>query len=267
MKTCRRYGIDVTVNTQIGPRTMPELRPLMHELIDAGAGSWRLGLTVAMGRAADNDELLLQPYLIHELMPLAAELVDEGAEHGLLVGGDNSLGYFGPYESKIRGHDANAHWVGCTAGQHTLGIEADGTIKACPSLPTTEYAGGNIREASLEDIWSRAPELGFNRARTREDLWGFCQTCYYADVCKGGCTWTTTTLLGRPGNNPYCHYRALELAERGIRERIVKVAEASGNPFDHGRFEIVEEPLDAPLPDPSAPKKHPKLVVLQEGLH
>jgi radical SAM protein with 4Fe4S-binding SPASM domain len=261
MRTCRKYGIDVTVNTQIGPRTIPELRPMLKEIAAAGAGSWRLGLTVAMGRAADNEELLLQPYQILDLMPLVSELIDEGQALGVLVGGDNSLGYFGPYESKIRGHNEDAYWHGCTAGLQTLGIEADGTIKACPSLPTSEYTGGNVRDASVQEIWRRAPELGFNRDRTREDLWGHCQTCYYADVCKAGCTWTTSTLLGRAGNNPYCHFRALALQEMGIRERIVKVEEASGLPFDHARFEIVEEPFDAPR-EP-VKKKSPKLRVLQ----
>jgi hypothetical protein len=75
-------------------------------------------------------------------------------------------------------------------------------------------------------------------------LWGFCRTCYYADVCRAGCTWTSHVLFGRPGNNPYCHYRALELSKRGLRERVIKVEDAPGRPFDHGRFELVLEPLD-----------------------
>jgi hypothetical protein len=31
---------------------------------------------------------------------------------------------------------------------------------------------------------------------------------------------------------------------------------APGQPFDHGLFEIVEEPLDAPDPRPPTPGKH-----------
>lgn len=262
MRTAKAYGIGVTVNTQIGPRTIPDLRPMMNELIAAGAGSWRLGITVAMGRAADNAALLLQPHQILDLMPLVASLVDEGRARGLLVGGDNSLGYFGPYEAKIRSANGQNHWVGCNAGQHTLGIEADGTIKACPSLPTTAYSGGNIRDLSLNDIWVHAEELNFNRKRTRDDLWGHCKNCYYADVCKAGCTWTTHTLLGRPGNNPYCHHRALYLKELGLKEIIVKVEDAPGVPFDHGRFEIVEVPFnEEPAPEK---KKSSRLVVLKE---
>jgi 7-keto-8-aminopelargonate synthetase-like enzyme len=50
-------------------------------------------------------------------------------------------------------------------------------------------------------------------------------------------------LLGKPGNNPYCHHRALEFSARGLRERVEKVADAPGLPFDQGLFRIVEEPL------------------------
>jgi hypothetical protein len=63
------------------------------------------------------------------------------------------------------------------------------------------------------------------------DLWGFCRTCYYADVCLGGCTWTSHSLLGRAGNNPYCHHRVIELAKQGLRERVVKVEPAPGIPL------------------------------------
>lgn len=61
------------------------------------------------------------------------------------------------------------------------------------------------------------------------------------DVCRAGCTWTSDVLFGKPGNNPYCHHRALERQREGKRERIVKVSEAPGLPFDYGHFELVLE--------------------------
>jgi radical SAM protein with 4Fe4S-binding SPASM domain len=129
----------------------------------------------------------------------------------------------------------------CQAGIATIGLEADGTIKGCPSLPTEAWGGGNIRDARLVDIWERAAPLRVMRDRTVDDLWGFCRTCYYADECRAGCTWTGFVLFGKPGNNPYCHHRALELARTGQRERVVLVEQAPGTPFDHGRFELILE--------------------------
>lgn len=238
-------GITSSANTQITSLVIPQLRELMNLFIDAGASSWQIQLTVAMGRAADNPELLLQPYELLEFMPLLAELFEEGADKGLLIQPGNNIGYFGPYESVWRGSgDDRIHWTSCNAGQNTLGIEADGTIKGCPSLPTSPYAGGNVRDLSLKDIWWRTDELSINRDRDSSGLWGFCGSCYYADVCKAGCTWTTHSLLGKAGNNPYCHHRALELSKQGLRERIVQVERAPGTSFDHGRFELILETVD-----------------------
>src|SRR5262245_57831531 len=53
-----------------------------------------------------------------------------------------------------------------------------------------------------------------------------------------------------PRQQPYCHFRARTLAARGRRERLVPVAPAEGVPFDCARFELIEEPLDAPTPAP-----------------
>ena len=72
----------------------------------------------------------------------------------------------------------------------------------------------------LDAIWNSTQQLAYMRTRSRADLWGFCSTCYYADACLGGCTWTAHSLFGRPGNNPYCHHRALTLKDQGLRERI-----------------------------------------------
>jgi radical SAM protein with 4Fe4S-binding SPASM domain len=245
LRNTSRHGMVATVNTQINSRSMPQLRALMDIIIEAGATNWQLAITVAMGHAADNPDLLLQPYQMLELMPLLAELSLEARERGLFIQPANNIGYFGPHESTIRNVvEDEIHWRGCNAGDTIFGIEADGTIKSCPGLPRV-YAGGNVRDKSLREIWETAEPLAMTRRRTVDDLWGFCHSCYYAEVCMAGCTWTAHALFGRPGNNPMCHYRALEMDKAGLRERLVKVKDAGGLPFDHGEFEIVVEPVPA----------------------
>jgi len=244
----KRHGITVGCNTQINALSWRQLPKVMDDIIAAGATHWQVQLTVAMGNAVDHPEMLLQPYELDELYPMLAELYLEGLDRGLLMVPGNNIGYFGPYEHLWRGgHDGRGHWLGCNAGQNTIGIEADGTIKGCPSLPTKGYTGGNILERSLEDIWVNAPELNFTRDRTVNDLWGHCASCYYADVCRAGCSWTTQVLLGKPGNNPYCHHRVLELKKQGLKERVVKVKDAPGTSFDEGLFQLIEEPFEAPV--------------------
>lgn len=242
LERLRAHHIAISVNTQITKQVLVDLPELLPLLLAAGVKNWLFQLTVPMGRAADRSEIILQPYELLSLMPLVATLADRARRHGMLVQIGNNIGYYGPYEDRLRGsgHDAVA-WEGCFAGRATLGLEADGTIKGCPSLPTQSYAAGNILDVDLKRVWNEAPELTFTRQRSVEELWGFCRSCYYADVCEGGCSWMAHSLLGRRGNNPYCHHRALELEKVGLRERVVPVEAAPGCSFDHGRFEIVVE--------------------------
>jgi MoaA/NifB/PqqE/SkfB family radical SAM enzyme len=138
LRLLHEHGLTSSVNTQITSLVIPQLRELMNLFIESGARNWQVQLTVAMGRAADHPELLLQPYELLELMPLLAELYQEGIDRGFLMQPGNNIGYFGPYEHLWRGSgDERVHWTGCNAGQNSLGIEADGTIKGCPSLATT----------------------------------------------------------------------------------------------------------------------------------
>ncbi|HXI59213.1 MAG TPA: radical SAM protein [Polyangia bacterium] len=244
-------GIPVSVNTQINRLSLPDLPAVLEDVIGLGAHAWQIMLTVAMGRAADAPELLLQPFELLALFPLLARLGERCDAAGVRLLPGNNIGYFGPYEHVLRRTFPGGHMGSCGAGCTTLGIEADGSIKGCPSLQTVPWTGGNIRDASLQDIWERAAPLRVIRDRTVDDLWGFCRTCYYADDCRAGCTWTGFSLFGKAGNNPLCHHRALEMQRRGLRERLVQVAPAPGAPFDHGLFEIVVEDANehaAPLP-------------------
>jgi radical SAM protein with 4Fe4S-binding SPASM domain len=231
-----------SVNTQLNAHNLHHIEALLELLAPYDIHSWQIQITVAMGRAADHPELLLQPWQMLELMPLVARLDARCKQLGIRLWPASNIGYFGPYETLLRWDHRDGHQTGCEAGLRTLGIEANGDIKGCPSLPTADYVGGNIREHRLRDIWERAAAVGFNRERGVEDLWGRCADCYYAQTCKAGCTWTGHVLFGRRGNNPYCHHRALELLREGRRERLELREAAPGEPFDHARYELIEEP-------------------------
>jgi len=241
LENLRAAGVRIAVNTQINRLSMPDLPELVETIGRAGAHSWQIQLTVPMGRAADEPEVLLQPYDLLSLFPMLASSKARCDELGIRIWPGNNVGYFGPYESLLRGGMPRGHLASCGAGRTTLGIEADGSIKGCPSLPTRAWTGGNIRDAKLQEIWERSAPLRYTRDRTLDDLWGYCRTCYYADECRAGCTWTGFTLFGRPGNNPYCHHRALEMKRAGKRERILQTQAAPGEPFDHGAFELIVE--------------------------
>jgi radical SAM protein with 4Fe4S-binding SPASM domain len=251
MRHLRESGVPITCNTQINRLSAPELPVVYADIVDAGCRAWQIQMTVPMGRAADRPEILLQPWELLDVFPMLNELAIWARRDGLLLFPGNNVGYYGPYERRLRNSQGGGSvWEGCQAGINTLGIESDGAIKGCPSLPTAAYTGGNIRERRLKEIVAQAPELTFNEgqgtAAAASQLWGFCLSCEYGALCRGGCSWTSHVFFGRRGNNPYCHHRALEKARRGIRERLELETRAGGAPFDHGVFRIMEEPFGAP---------------------
>lgn len=249
-------GMVTSSAMQLNRLTAPHLRDHYASLRQAGARTWRVQLTVPMGRAADHPEWILEPWrVVYAIDELAAIQLDEvrrvraegrPARAAMHVSAASNLGYFGPHEEVLRsvpGH-ASTYYQGCGAGRFVIGIEADGTVKACPSLPTSAYTAGNVRTMALEDLWHDAEAMRFTRDRTVDELWGFCRTCDYAEVCRGGCSFTAHCTLGKRGNNPFCYHRVTTLAARGVRERLEHVAPAPGVPFDRGLFRLVEEPAE-----------------------
>jgi nif11-class peptide radical SAM maturase 3 len=256
MSHLREVGITFGCNTQINRLSAPEFPSIYECIRNAGARAWQIQLTVPMGNAADNSDILLQPYELLDIYPMLARVARRAYAEGVQIQAGNNIGYYGPYERLLRGR-GNEHefsfWQGCGAGLSTLGIEADGAIKGCPSLPTNAYTGGNIRERTLHDIIENTAELQMNLGAGTpsgtKHLWGFCKTCEYAELCRGGCSWTAHVFFNKRGNNPYCHHRALTYAQQGLKERVVPKVKAQGLPFDNGEFELIVEPMDAPLPE------------------
>jgi radical SAM protein with 4Fe4S-binding SPASM domain len=241
LDAARGVGLPITANTQICRLNLQEIPAVLDGLIEARIRAWQPQITVAMGRAADRPELLLEPYQMLDVVPMLAQLKARADAADVLFWPGNNIGYFGPHEAELRDALPECHRGSCGAGRATIGIESNGNVKGCPSLPSADYVGGNVRDHPLRDIWERAPRVGFMRTRTVADLSGHCATCYYAAECLGGCSWTAHALLGRPGNNPYCHHRALTLQRRGRRERVVRRAAPPGTSFDVGVWEVIEE--------------------------
>ena len=247
---CRDAGMAIAANSNFNRLNRGDLEGLFEHLQQQRVRAWQIQLTTPLGRAADRTDMLLQPWDLLELVPRVAAVKRRADEVPMTVMVGNNFGYFGPEEATLRSPrpGGDDHWRGCQAGRFVMGIESDGSVKGCPSLQTSHYVGGRVGEASMSAIWNEREALAFTRSRTVDDLWGFCRQCPFAAACLGGCSFTAHAILGRPGNNPYCHFRARHFAKQGLRERLVPAAPARGEPFDHGLFEIVLEPLDAPEP-------------------
>jgi radical SAM protein with 4Fe4S-binding SPASM domain len=254
LEAAREAGMRTASNCQVNTLNAPYLRETVEAVAKTGIVAWRAQLTAPMGRAADRPEWILQPWQVLDVIDTLAEiqlgLAQQAHDNGtpirriLDIQLGNNLGYYGPHEQILRSHPGGDAMVyrGCQAGTYTLGIESDGTIKGCPSLPTAPYVGGNVRDDELLDVWESSEALTFARDRGTSELWGFCKTCMYAEICKAGCSFTAHTTLGRRGNMPFCYYRASSFKKQGLRERLVHKEAAAGQPYDFGRFELEVEP-------------------------
>jgi radical SAM protein with 4Fe4S-binding SPASM domain len=245
MELLAERGVPIGCNTQVNRKNYRELEDIVELAGARGAYGWQVQLMVPMGRAAEAEDLWLEPHDILEVMPRIAAARARADELGVKLWPGNNVGYFGPYEHLLRADRSRTGFSsGCGGGIRTMGIEANGDIKGCSAMASQGFVGGNVRDKSLRVIWDDSPELQMTRHFALDDLWGFCRSCYYAETCKGGCIWTSSTLLGKRGNNPYCHHRALELLREGKRERLTLVERAPGVIRDTARFDLVLE--DAP---------------------
>ncbi|HEX7662871.1 MAG TPA: radical SAM protein, partial [Polyangiaceae bacterium] len=163
LENFRVAGIPFTANTQINRKNLAEIPALFELLAERGIRAWQMMFTTAMGRAGDQEDLLLEPYQLLDAMPMLAEIHARAEALGVRFFAGNNIGHFGPYEHLFRGRSATGIRGSCGAGKLVLGIEANGDVKGCPSLPSESYVGGNLRDASLLDIWERSKELRFAR--------------------------------------------------------------------------------------------------------
>ena len=150
----------------------------LRAIYAAGARLWQIQLTVPAGNAAEQADLILQPWQIPETYDTLARLFEKGRTAGFRLFAGNNIGYFGPHEHLWRTMtDEPAYWDGCGAAETGLAIEADGAIKGCPSLHKGEYGGGNVRDAPLAELWAAMQDTA--RPNVERPAWGFCGSCYY----------------------------------------------------------------------------------------
>ncbi len=70
---------------------------------------------------------------------------------------------------------------GCSAAIGGLAVDSYGDLLLCPHIPKKL---GNIREDSLEEVWSKNATI--NLLRDRRNLKGQCGVCKFSNIC-GGC--------------------------------------------------------------------------------
>jgi radical SAM protein with 4Fe4S-binding SPASM domain len=210
LRLCREAGLLTGAVTTLTSENVAELEAIHDFLVERGVQRWQVQTASPMGRLHRKSPLLVTR---EQYLRVIDFLVRKRSEGRIVVDPGDDMGYFGEAEYRLRS-DPDRYppfWIGCQAGCQVLGIESDGGIKGCLSLPSVpEFMEGNIRERSLEEIWNSPTAFRYNRHFQRAWMRGACARCRYAALCRAGCHSSAYCWSGSVFDNPYCFHRLVE---------------------------------------------------------
>ncbi|MEW5925044.1 MAG: radical SAM protein, partial [Candidatus Zixiibacteriota bacterium] len=186
--------------TQVSNINFEELDQIRDQLIEVGCPIWRVQMTTSTGRMCEQHNLVLS---MENYPRLIEKCLEYTKETRLKFDLGENIGYFGCKGQELWNH---RQYLGCFAGTRILGIESNGDIKGCLSMPE-DFVEGNIRDSSLTEIWNNPDGFAYNRKFNRDMAKGECHDCKYLPLCRGGCTVTSFSATGCRADNPYCIYQ------------------------------------------------------------
>ena len=197
----KRLDLPIGIITTVTKLNFKEL-PTMIDLVREKKVNWQIQEGMQIGGLSKDKILSKKEYLALILFIKSTQrrLSTEGIE---VVVPHNTI----PFSRFIS--NLNPYWDGCWAGRRTIGIQSDGSIKGCLTLPDN-FIEGNIRKKRLIDIWNDHDSFAYNRGFTEEDLGELCKDCKYSRKCGGGCLARSLVLAGKLHSDPYCLYRIEE---------------------------------------------------------
>ena len=171
--------IPVSVITSVSKINFKELNQIKKLLLDRDI-AWQIQICVPIGRFPK--DLVITREQFYTLALFIAINKKKYSYRRLPLIGAHCLGHFSRFIPNLGLNP----WVGCQAGLSALGIQSNGNIKGCLTLPD-RFIDGNIRTQNLKDI------LKIIRARKKK-VNRVCINCDLVNSCKGGCLGTAYAL-------------------------------------------------------------------------
>jgi len=197
LKLLNDNDLPATVVTTIHKKNVDELPKMREMLLDRNI-AWQIQLAVPVGRFPR--DLILSKEEFYSASMFISQSKNKYSKKRLPVMAAHSIGY---NPKIIRNPMLVPVWKGCQAGVSALGIQSDGGVLGCLSLPD-EFVEDNIRNRNIKDIWNDPDLFSYNRQFTTDDLDGDCKGCKHGKKCKGGCLTVSTAVTGKNHCDPYC---------------------------------------------------------------
>ncbi|MBO5752891.1 MAG: radical SAM protein [Proteobacteria bacterium] len=173
---CAKYRGILEILSTITKPCIPHLEEMKTWVQNLKIKRWRLAPVIAIGRAAENKDLLLDHNDIKIILDfirdqrqsldhIKVELTEEGFV------GDEYEGLVRPYLCQ------------CKAGINVGGIRFDGKIAACPEISQV-FDQGDILNERFSEVWNNKYQDFRDRSWTHK--LGPCQHCDKFKICQGG---------------------------------------------------------------------------------
>ena len=204
--------VPVAVATVITNDSLNDLEQLHQILVEKDVRVWQVQIGNPLGRLDRHDPVIISPGRLPGLYDFIMEKKKAGGPVRIDIA--DNVGYYGEAEDQgIRQHRQGRYqyWEGCHAGVQAMGLDSNGDVKGCQSLPSIpEFIEGNVRQRPLAEIWNDPDVFRYTRGFRLEDLSGPCAQCHYGPLCKAGCTSAALSHSGDVGDNPMCILRAAD---------------------------------------------------------
>lgn len=185
-------GLTWDVVTCVNQRTIDKLEQIRDLLWSLGVRNWRVFGIDPMGRAAENEELILTDEQFQRMMDFIVAEREAGRHVSY-----SCEGYLGDNEGKVRDY-----LYQCAAGVSVASVLVDGSISACTSV-RGKYYQGNIYKDSFWRVWEEEFKLYRDRSWMRE--MEPCKDCKAFAFCEGN----GMHLRREDGSLMLCHLQRL----------------------------------------------------------
>jgi radical SAM enzyme (rSAM/lipoprotein system) len=166
-------GLAYDVVTCVNRKNIGELSDFRCFLISKKVKAWRLFTIAPIGRAANNNDMILTSNELKQLMDfIALSRIKGGVDVKF-----SCEGYVGKYETHVRDS-----YFFCRAGINIASVLIDGSISACPNI-NRNFAQGNIYNDDFLEVWNNQFKIMRNRKWTKT---GICKNCKDYKNCDGG---------------------------------------------------------------------------------